>query len=280
MTAVIEGVQWQSGSGPLTSPAQTTGPGGYVVTGTSQAGGTLRSISLTLMNVPGPGTYPLGTGANVSGGTAIVADPTGGWLTPLSGEAGSITITTLSTTRLVATFSFVAEATSGGATGTRTVTGGTVDVPVSVVVAGGPVPERSRNRVTASFGGVAWHAATVSSTGPLGSGTFSFGASNTRHQLTVALTGFAGVGTYPLGGSGAMRVASVQVSAPVGGSLTGPGCCWNGGLAGASGTLSVTAATPQRIQGTFSFTLPPQPGTGATAPLVLTGGTFDLGLGG
>ncbi len=250
-----------------------------MVTGSSLGGGSARSLSLTLMNIPGPGTYPLGTGANVSGGTAVVADGSGAWLTPLSGAAGSITISTLSDTRLVATFSFEAEAVTGGAAGTRSVTAGTVNVPVQVVGAAGPVPERNRNRLSALVGGAPWNAATVASSGPLSSGTLGFSGGNTRHQITVTLSGFDGVGEYPLG-AGPRRVASVQVGPPPGGALTGPGCCWNGALPGAQGTLSVTSASPQRIQGTFTFSLPPQPGTGATAPLLVSSGVFDLGLDG
>jgi len=277
MRATVQGTPWQSGPGALTSPAQTVGPGGYSMTGTSQQGSTVQAISLSLMNIPGPGTYPLGTGGNVSGGTAIFSDGTGGWLTPLSGASGTISITTLTDSRFVATFSFTAEAVSGSATGTRTVTAGSVDLPIAILAPPGPVANRSRNRVQASLNGEAWNAATVATSGA--SSVFTFGGSNTRHFISITLADLAGPGTYPLGGSGP-RVLSVAVRGPDGAVNTQPTCCWNTSAPGASGSVVVQSAGSGRLVGTFSFTIPPQPGTGATAPLVITNGTFDLGFDG
>ncbi|TVP44068.1 MAG: hypothetical protein EA350_12280 [Gemmatimonadales bacterium] len=277
MRATIEGTSWQSGAGALTSPVQTAGPGGYTITGSSQPGASARTIFLWLMNIPGPGTYPLGTGGNVSGGSAIVSDATGGWGTPLSGAAGSISITTLTDSRFVATFFFTAEASSGSATGTRTVTAGSVDLPISIVAPPGPVANRSRNRVQATLNGQAWNAATVATSGA--ASIFVVAASNTRHSMTIALGDVAGPGTYPLGGSGP-RVLNVAVRGPDGAATSEPTCCWNTNTPGATGSVVVQSSASGRLVGTFSFTIPPQAGSGATAPLVITNGVFDLGVDG
>ena len=45
-----------------------------------------------------------------------------------TGGSGTITVTTLSATRVAGTFSFVAVALAGGATGTKTVTNGSFDI--------------------------------------------------------------------------------------------------------------------------------------------------------
>ena len=44
------------------------------------------------------------------------------------------------------------------------------------------------------------------------------------------------------------------------------------------GVVSVTSLTADRIVGTFELTLVPQVGSSADGPLVLTNGSFDLGL--
>src|SRR5690606_1392769 len=106
-------------------------PGGYTFGGSYVNGGVSQAISITLMNVPGPGTYPLGTGGGVAGGIAIYADNSGGWATPLNGRAGTITLTTLSDSRATGTLSFTAEANAGGATGSRTITNGRFDIPIT-----------------------------------------------------------------------------------------------------------------------------------------------------
>ena len=44
------------------------------------------------------------------------------------------------------------------------------------------------------------------------------------------------------------------------------------------GVDTITTLTPQRVKGTFTATLRPQPGKAATAPLTITNGTFDVGI--
>jgi hypothetical protein len=228
---------------------------------------------LNLMNIPDPGTYPLGTGAGVSGGTAIYAEGTGGWGTPLSGEAGAVTITTLSATRIAGTFSFNAAASAGSATGTRTVTNGAFDLAITSGTTT-PVPEKSRMVLTATIGGQSYNASTLVSTGTP-STIFVFGGNNTRHSINIALSNLPGPGTYPIGGG---ILSSVQVGAPPGEPVTGPLCCWNGNFAGSTGSVTVTAITATRMTGTFAFVLQPGGAGAATGPLTIANGIFDVGL--
>jgi len=80
-TASVNGQAWASAANLTNVTAVPSGT--YLISRSVLAGTSARAITLTLMNIPGPGTYPLGTGAGVSGGTAINAESAGGWGTPL-----------------------------------------------------------------------------------------------------------------------------------------------------------------------------------------------------
>jgi len=74
------------------------------------------------------GVYPL-TYQNPSGSIAIVTNTAGaGWSTAVSGGAGTLTITALTTTHVAGTFVFDAPPTTGTASGTLHVTNGKFDV--------------------------------------------------------------------------------------------------------------------------------------------------------
>lgn len=270
-TATVSGQAWASAVNLVNVTAAASGT--YIVSGTALQGTNPRSITMTLMNVPGPGSYPLGTGAGVSGGTGIYAESAGGWGTPLSGEAGTITIGTLTAARIAGTFTFVGDAVSGGATGTRSVTNGAFDLPISSGTTT-PVGEKSRMKLSATIGGQPYNASTMVTSGTLGS-IFVIGGSNTRHSITMGFSSLPGPGTYALGGG---VLSSVQVGAPPGGSVSGPLCCWNGTFNGSIGSVTVTAITATRMTGTFTFTLQPGGSGAATAPLTVTNGSFDVGI--
>lgn len=266
-TASIEGQAWASVASATVAVAAASGT--YTISGGTAQG---QGISITLLNIPGPGTYPLGTGAGVSGGTAIYADPTGGWGTPLSGAAGTVTITALTTTRIAGTFSFTAAASAGGATGTRTVSNGAFDLAITSGTTT-PVPESGRNVLRATLNGAAYNASTVVRVGTLAT-LVTFGGSNTQHSINITLQNVNATGTYTVGPGGPV---SATVGAPPGGSVTGPLCCWNSS-GGGSGSLVVTSLTSTRIAGTFTFTLPTAGSGAATAPMAVTNGTFDIAL--
>ena len=113
-TAVIDGQAWTATS---TSRKAQVGPFG-AITIQGLANGT--TLLLILYNIDSVGTYPLGMGGTAVGGLGQVSDLTGrGWSTPLSGAAGSVTITTLSSGRIAGTFTYDADSSLGAAHGTR-----------------------------------------------------------------------------------------------------------------------------------------------------------------
>jgi len=92
----------------------------------------VTAVSINVLNVTGPGTYQLNPNfAGTFGQVAITAGAAAQvWTTALSPGNGSITVTTLSSTRVAGTFTFTAQFASGGATGQKTVTSGSFDIPL------------------------------------------------------------------------------------------------------------------------------------------------------
>jgi hypothetical protein len=87
--------------------------------------------------------------------------------------------------------------------------------------------------------------------------------------ILITLYNVAGPGTYALG-AGQTVFGGI---ATIGESTAG----WGTPLDGAAGTVTITALSPTRIAGTFSFTATPSVG-GAAGNRVVTGGQFDLTL--
>lgn len=279
MTARIDGSAWQSDAIYVNAGAQAAGAGIIVIQGTRVSGSDGLSINISLANIPGPGTYPLGTAAAVSGGSAGVAESGGqaaaGWNTPFSGAAGTITIASMDEERITGTFGFTAEAVTGSATGARTVTEGRFDLPLQRSGAAQPVPPESMNRISATIDGAPWHAATVSLQQNI-STLWGFVASNTQHTVSIAVQEFAGPGTYALRSTLPLRLADVY--GPGGVLDTSTDCCWTSTGPGATGAIIVETQTDTRITGTFSFTLPARSGTVATEPIAVLNGEFDVGI--
>jgi hypothetical protein len=238
----------------------------------SASGSNSQSITLLLTNIPGPGTYPLGTGGGVAGGTAIYVSNGAGWITPLSGAAGTVTLTTVSDSRIAGSFSFTADASTGGATGTKAVTNGAFDLPVTTTGSFGAVSARNLNVLKATIGGQGYNAATIAS--GTSSGAIIASGVNDRYSLSITFVNLTAPGTYPVGNA---VLGSVVVGAGVGVSSTGPGCCWGTYNAGSTGSVVVTAMTATQVIGTFSLTLQPGAPGGATAPLTIANGEFTIG---
>jgi hypothetical protein len=241
-----------------------------VITATGIAGASSTSITLTLYNIRGTGTYPLGMTPTTVGGIGIVTENAAGWSTPLSGAAGTVTITTLDT-RIAGTFEFTASAAIGGATGDRQVTNGRFDFLLGG--AAGSQPAANAGHVmSGTVGGTTWHASTVVANSVLNN-TLIVTASNTAYILSFTVGGFTGTATYPLtfGGTPGRNLTVQRVL----GNQQGSVCCWGG--AGSTGTFTVATMTPARITGTFVATLTPVSGTTASGTVAVTGGTFDLG---
>ncbi|MEM1026136.1 MAG: DUF6252 family protein [Myxococcota bacterium] len=264
ISATVDGAPWTSVA--RGDSASFVGPGRYTVSGSMGS----SALTLSIANVPGPGTYPLGTGSGVSGGTAIYADGGGGWGTALSGDAGTLVLSTLSPRRITGSFSFLADAVSGSATGVRIITDGVFDLPLDNSGPVGEVADRSRGSLRARIGDVDYAAAGIATTGEP-STNFVAASSSTRHALQLTLADVMGPGTIDL------AAGSPFVSVSVGSQSDGLPCCWSSTQAGATGSLDIETLTENRVAGTFQFTLMPSSGD-ATQPIVVTNGVFDLGF--
>lgn len=276
MTATVDGQAWSASEASVIALQFNAIAGGYIVIANqlTQAGGLGSTLSLTINNIRGPGTYPLGVDAvTVAGGFAGITAGTGGvWTTPLSGAAGSITITALTPTRIAGNFNYTATASSGGATGSRVVTNGVFDAPfqgnVSIPAS---LPDSVGSVMTATLNGTAWNGAIVS--GQTTATHLALSGINSTQTLILTIPRPAGLGTYPLSNNpGSLLYAwDPNAVAPA-----GARCCW--GIVGDIGAITFTSITTTRARGTFGAILSPQPGTAASGLLVITNGTFDIGL--
>lgn len=259
--ATIDGASWVSTTSTVTASAN----GAYTLTGYQLSNAV--SLSMTLWNIGATGTYPIGVGPTVPGGTAIVVSGGASFNTPLSGAAGTVTVSTLSTTRIAGTFNFSAPPVIGQSGSSKVVTSGSFDLPMSGV-SSVSINDNVGSKFTGTVAGNAFTAATIVSVTPVSSGTLTLGASNTAYNVTLILSGYTGAGTYALG-SGASR--TMQVTIP--GSATQS---WGSTNATSSGTVVITSATATRIKGTINATLSASPGFSGSPVSVV--GTFDYGV--
>ena len=273
MTAKVDGQSWSSPSSVTAVATVASAPGLYVISGLQSSGGTAQAITLSLLGIPGPGTYPLGVGSGVAGGTGIFAQASSGWATPLSGTAGTIALTTLTSTRIAGTFSFNADPTTGPASGVKVITNGTFDLPITTAVSSGTVANNLLNKITATIGGTPYNAASVA-TQSTPAQIFGFASTTNTRGLSLSISGGVAPGTYPIGTQGAVTtVIGVSSECTPGGPMA---CTWSSALGGATGSVTITSIAGNRATGTFSGTLPRLAGTGATT-LTIANGTFDIG---
>lgn len=278
-TAKIDGQVWDAI--PISIVAQAVGvPGGVVILGSQTSGGLTRSLTISLYNITGPGSYALGVSSDVFGGIGQVGEGTGGgnsnsWITENTGTAGTITITRLSGGRIAGTFSYVADPGQNNTVGgSRTVTDGEFDLEFRGTLV--PVPPNKGSTVSAMFGGQRYNAWSVHGLlqDHLGGAGFQFSTSTKEHGLSILLSGVTAPGSYTLSNTSPARIIGAGRN---GGDANH--CCWGGGATGADvGTITITSLTPTRVKGTLTATLQPTPGRPATTPLVITDGTFDVGI--
>lgn len=263
-TAKIDGVAWA----PTTAvTAINVSPGLYSISAPRVGGANAYTMVFQLNNIRGTGTYPLGTIVSVFGGSATLSlPPSGGWSTPLNGTAGELVITTLTATRMVGTFRFDAEP-QAGSTGTRNVTEGVMDIPVSG--AGGVAAANQGSKLTGNIGGTFAAAGVNHVLGTGSNPTLTITATNGTRNLTISVANMNGVGTYAL--SAATPVRSVQVSGQPGNLIA----TWGSQVGGGSGSVEITSITTTRIIGTFTATMGALAG-GATGTLSASG-SFELG---
>jgi hypothetical protein len=116
MSARVDGQSWTA-----TFAHGVRDQASVVVGAAGQGAGTQINFALVSK---GTGTYPLGP----AGDAAYLTQGGNGWVTGASGGSGSVTLTTLTDTRIAGTFEFTAVPVTGGASGTRTITQGSFDV--------------------------------------------------------------------------------------------------------------------------------------------------------
>jgi len=273
MTAKIDGVAWGGGSASFITAVQAL-PGAYSITATQTSASQAVTMTISLANIRGTGTFPLGVGPQVPGGSVILATSTNSWSSPMSGADGSITITSLTATQIAGTFNF----TVAGSSGTRTVTEGDFNAPITRIGTVGAIPDNAGSTFSVTLGGSAWNAAFVqgsvtTSSQPGVGQTLVVASTNSTRGVSITLTGVTGPGTYALGNSGAVtrQMTVTNVTNPLSN-------MWSSIGAGASGSVIITSMTASRVKGTFSATLVPTPGSTTTGNMVVTNGAFDVGL--
>jgi hypothetical protein len=117
MRATVDGAAWTS----TVAPSTVTNNQLLILNGSD---GTTR-ITIGVSPAIAPRSFALLAGG---GSSAIVGRDSAAWSTNAPGGSGTVRITSITPTRVAGTFSFVAPAAGGGATGTRRVAGGTFDV--------------------------------------------------------------------------------------------------------------------------------------------------------
>jgi hypothetical protein len=277
-TARVNGKSWAAEPVGVTALAGGV-PGGVVITGSQTLEGVNTGLTISLNDIAGPGTYALGVGQGVYGGHASVGEGAGGgnanvWETPLSGVAGSITITTIGDGRLVATFAYeTAPDRANIAGGARSVSDGRIDLPLTGKLPA--VPDNQGSKLYAVLDGKPYNAYAVSTilmdiTGGPGVRIDSHSSEN---AVSINLSAVTGPGTFSSSNRDPVRAitAGINGDAAV--------CCWGLNAGNDDITVTITSLTPARVKGTFSGTLQPQPGKPATAPLQITDGAFDVGTG-
>jgi hypothetical protein len=274
-TARIDGQAWEAEPISIASQAIGAIPGGLLLLGSQTTGGVSRTLTVSLYNISGPGTYPLGVSSNVFGGIGQVGEAGESWITENTGNEGSITITTLSASRIAGTFHYTADpGQNNNVGGVRTVTDGRFDLPFKGPLA--PVPDNVGSSVTATLGSEVYTAWSVDGLlqDHLGGPGFQFSSTTKFHGLRVLLSGVTGPGTYSISHTSPVRSVGAGRN---GGDADH--CCWGGGGSPLdAGTITITSLTASRVKGTLTATLQPSPGTAATAPLVITDAAFDVGI--
>jgi hypothetical protein len=262
--AKVNGASWQA---TLGTTVQNPQAGLYSITGFQATGGSQYTIIFQLYHIKGPGTYKLGVGVGVPGGTAIMSlAPSGGWSTPLNGASGELVVTTLTATRMVANFHFTASPQSGSGAPLQ-VTDGELDLVVQGT--GGVALPNQGSIVTGSLGGVPLYASNAASliSGSAPNESFTLTANNGTQSITMTLQGWAGAVTYV--SSNNLPIRQIGVSG-IDGNLTHT---WSTAVGG-SVTVNVTTFSSTRIIGSFTGTL--SPGPGASGSIAISG-NFDLG---
>ena len=110
-TVVVNGTTW-SARGTVSVTRQANNFIG--IAGSGFAGGTAYSIVIGIGNATAPGTHSLNVFGGGDGSSVIIGSTTIGYGTAFQGGGGTLTITSVSSNRIVGTFSGTAVPSSGG----------------------------------------------------------------------------------------------------------------------------------------------------------------------
>lgn len=119
LTATVSGAANYTSNGLVASYVNNQ----VVITSLQASVGSSRSVVLTLNGVTGAGTFSLTAPGNTGQYIESTGTTSASWLAAITQGSGSVTFTTANSGKLIGNFTFNAPALSGGATGTRTVTG-------------------------------------------------------------------------------------------------------------------------------------------------------------
>jgi hypothetical protein len=254
MTAQVDGEDWEG----MGNAARSAG-GIYTITGADGTGG----LSIQLFNIPGPGTYPLGMNASGFGGTAIVSEPGAGWGTPINGRAGSVTITTLTDTRIAGTFEYEATPLNGTASGTVEVTDGEFDMLLQTAGAWSPPDPWDGSRLNGRIGTDTVIGATMAVV--FNADDLLFTGNDLTHVVALTIQDLTATGPFTFHDTAPIR--RVQVT-----DINGTMIYLTDSTS--AGNITVTTLNANRVAGTYTATLKQLGGAGT----LNVSGTFDVGI--
>lgn len=261
-TATIGGQAWTADKNLITVSGSDTPTrfGTLVISGVQTSTGT--SLSLSLSFIIGPATQPLGVnpGSN-PGGTGMLTVAPDIWMTPLSGQAGFITITARTDKRIAGTFNFTADPSLPGPPA-KVVTNGAFDITDAAGLP--PLPTGVGSTAIATIGGTPWNAATIVGINP-GGGIFSIVADNTAYSITI-LPKVAVVAGNDYGIPSQMGLTV---------SRTGTADSWAATTGPDIGSVHITTFDADRVWAMFSGILPP---LAAASSLTVSGGVINAYL--
>lgn len=155
----------------------------------------------------------------------------------------------------------------------RIVTKGKFNVPLTGSLEA--LPPNAGSKVNAVMNGVPYNAHTAE--GSLmdftGGAGVRFSSISSLHGLSLNLVGVTTTGVYTLSGVAPQRLLTAGRN---GG--TADSCCWGTNAPGDVGEVVVMSLSAQRVTGTITAKLKAQPGKPAASDLVITNGTFSIGL--
>ncbi|HWA15377.1 MAG TPA: DUF6252 family protein [Gemmatimonadales bacterium] len=254
LTAQVDGDEFSA----LGNAARSAG-GIYTITAIDAP----NAISIQLYNIPGPGTYSLGINATGFGGTGLYTTTNAGWGTVLNGRSGSVTITTLTDTRIAGTFHFDADPLTGSSSGTVSVTDGEFDMLMQTAGAWTPPDPWDGSRLNGRIGTDTVIGATMAVI--FQNNTLLFNANDLASVLTITIGDLTATGSFSFHDTAPIR--RIQYTDP------------NGTFvyltdSTSTGNVTVTTFNANRIAGTYTATLKRLGAAGT----VDVSGNFDVGI--